>query len=175
MIKKVMAIIIPLILVMVYVLCVNPALCAVLEEQYIMQLQAADYELPEQDTVYCAIDSMNVNSGILEYVDLIGWAFAKTDDDNANRSCHVVLYSPQKVYILPCELYGRADVAAAFSGTPSVQRNHTVGIRAKFYTFSIAPGEYDMYLYDHENTLNFGVVYTGITLRKQGTTTDIIR
>lgn len=173
--KKVMAIIIPLILVMVYVLCVNQVLCTVLEDRYIMQQLAVDYELPEKDRVFCSIDSINVNSEMLEYVDLIGWAFAKTDEDNTNRSCHIVLYSPKKAYILPCELYGRADVAAAFRDTLSVQNNYTVGIRAKFYTISIDSGEYSIYLYDHENIQNYGVVDTGIMLKKQGTTAEIIK
>lgn len=118
----------------------------------------------KKDTVLHSIE-VNFQEGIFGSFDYIGWAFCETNFDNTNKEVWIILANDKKTYMYKNELKRRDDVFDAFKEQYKIKGSYH-GISSNVSTVGVKTGIYKLYIYCKENEDNYGLVDTGIMIRK---------
>ncbi len=121
--------------------------------------------LKKDDVDFC-IDDLNCHTDIFDSFNLDGWAFCETLIDNDNKEVYAFLINDKNIYRTKMELMRRDDIARIFGEKQRV-RGRFHGFSELMSTVGVKNGIYELYLYCKENDENFGLVNTGIMLKKE--------
>lgn len=127
-------------------------------------------DFQDKDDVVFFIDDITETGNMLETVCIRGWSFTETDTDNTNREIKLVLKNEKKCYVVTImadSLTARLDVIAAFPDQ-KFGINNAIGFIYEFSTLQMKNGIYNIYIYVWENEENYGIVDTGIQVKKDG-------
>ena len=138
------------------VLSLNPQITAVEE----IKSDLSEYRNLEVYLDY----SINFYDDLFKQISVKGWAFCPTVNENSEKKIALILRSLNKTYYIPAEIYNRIDVKSTF-GDLTQYDNHGFDIR--FSSVDIKNDIYDFYLYDHENSTDYGIKYL-VTYKKEG-------
>ncbi len=116
------------------------------------------------DKVYYAIDELYVFDNLLTQVDIQGWAFVETKQDNPDKTVKLIFASNHDAYEVNTFLSERTDLVSAMEDK-KVPANRN-GISAMFSPLAMKNGDYSLYIYVYENEENYGIVNTGREFRK---------
>lgn len=108
--------------------------------------------------------SINFYDDLLKQISVKGWAFCPTNAENNEKKIGLILKSLKETYYIPADIYNRIDVKSKF-GDLTQKDNHGFDIR--FSAINIKNGIYDFYLYDQENSTDYGLKYL-VTYKKDG-------
>ena len=119
----------------------------------------------KKDDVHFFIDSFNSHTDIFDSFNLIGWVFCETPLSNDNKEIWVILENDKGTYKTKIDLIPRRDLLGAFENDYDIKgMNH--GFSGFLSTVGVKKGIYKLYLYCKENNESYGIVDTGIMLKK---------
>ncbi len=126
-----------------------------------------------KDTVYYGLDHIGTGGQETETLAVSGWAYAETQQDNAEKTVSVILRGAHRSYQTECTLFERPEIPSLF---PERQiMGDTVGFSTDIAAASIEDGVYDVYIYCEENKENYGAANadygasnTGYQVEKRG-------
>ncbi len=115
--------------------------------------------IPERNSgithkIYYIANSDNVDGEI----EVAGYAFMETAEDNPEKRINLILQSKDHTYIVPAELSVQHNLSAAATGKMIQGVRHTFS--AKFSRLLLPDGDYKLGLYCYENDSAYG--YVGI-------------
>lgn len=123
-----------------------------------------------KDDVTYSLDSLFLYNNFMESVEIQLWAFCETQADNQSKELSILLVpdSMSKVgYKIDGIMSGRSDVYNAYKGQKSIIGiNH--GLKIEFSAIPIKNGTYKLCICCKENNENYGLVDTGVKLKKSG-------
>lgn len=123
-----------------------------------------DIELLKKDKVNYCFDSIEYYGDFLDSIYFAGWAFGETFNDNKEKEIWFVFESEESIYIFKNEV-ASSNIYKVFTGTYNIRGNNH-----RFYstvsTTVMKNGFYKLYIYCKENDENYGLVDTGLMLKK---------
>lgn len=127
----------------------------------------ARIECFKKDQVYYATDNIDIINDIFDSFIIKGWAYCETNKENNNKSVSILLANDNQTYIKALTLTKRNDVRQVF------QEKHRIngvyhGIQGTISTVGVKNGVYKVYIFCKENDENYGLVDTGMLLKKYG-------
>lgn len=126
--------------------------------------------MQQKNIVNYSIDVVNIYNDFKQNVAIQLWAYCETKKDNSNKEIYVIL-APDKSNNIAYKITGlsvtREDVYASHANMKDIKSmNH--GLQCEFSALSLKNGIYKLYLYCKENDENYGLVDTGLMLKKDG-------
>lgn len=130
--------------------------------------KVVNFDMSSNADTYAGIDVFRYRNDLLETLEITGWTFSSTEKDNSGKRISLMLKSDKNQYIVEdVKVTVREDIYVTFRKTvPMVGKNH--GFSAKFSTFNMKDGVYDLYLYSYENPSSYGWYRTGYKVEKHG-------
>lgn len=130
-----------------------------------------DLEISEAQGRYAlSSSSPSFGSDPFQSVEVEGWAFLNTTEENDDKEITVILYSvddPSLCYTIPVEMSSRPDVYNAFAETEEISGlNH--GFKACFTPIMLKDGQYQLILCVRENENLCGCLTTSVYFTKDG-------
>lgn len=137
------------------------------QEDYLTLSPISFSSIPNVTTPMVYIDSASYSGDITESFFVKGWGFCETSSDNSNKSINAVFKdtSSDKAYICRANAQIRDDVYNAFCDTKNIY-NDINGIYAKFPTYIMPIGDYELYINVEESETDYGIASTGKVFRK---------
>lgn len=158
-------IIIPVMLV-IYLMFANQIVLAVTGMNHFEKTNQAISNYHAQP-VFWAIDSISATDDMMDSFFIGGWAFCETKSNNDSKVIGIILSDGDKTYqyITPTErLINRRDLL-----TPDQEiflRGESHGFYCMISAVGLPMGDYDIYIFDWENGIDYGIDYTGYCLAK---------
>jgi len=128
----------------------------------VRKVSLEDY--PHKDEVRSWVDEVSTLSDLYETMNIVGWAFVPTQQENPEAYTELILVGEKQSYAMRARdkqtdtTAGRPDVVEAH---PDLSiPNDDVGFSSGCCGFEIPDGEYDIYVYRWENEENYGLGYS---------------
>lgn len=121
----------------------------------------------KKNAVYYAIDVIDIKNDIFDSFNFRGWAYCETQKENKAKSVFLILTNESNTYSKELNLTNRGDISLAFGENQKV-KGDLHGVNGKFSTIDVENGIYSIYIYCKENDENYGLVDTGLMLKKDG-------
>lgn len=127
-----------------------------------------DLSMESSSNTRAGVDILRSKNDLLETLEISGWTFSETQENNDQKQVSILFKSKDKAYLVEnVDIVTREDINSAFKNTvPIMGVNH--GFVAEVATYNISDGIYDIYTYSFENTKNFGWYRTGLAVKKEG-------
>lgn len=120
---------------------------------------------PALEEGYTAVEELARFTDIYQTVEVKGWAFLPTDQDNAGKTLALYFRSEGGAcYQLTPEICDRWDVKKAYDQEGAQGVRH--GFLARFSPLSMKNGVYRLYIQDVENDAVEGLLDTGVDYEK---------
>ena len=142
-------------IILIYLLSINDI---ILKYNYVdaFEVNRQPFENYENDIVYNSVLTCINNNDILESIYIEGWSFCESDIDNTNKEVGCLCCNDTDIYICSTEQFiNWSGVEQAFLDKRVTNRN---GFEINASTIKMPYGSYDMYIYNKENTQNYGVM-----------------
>lgn len=133
-----------------------------------VMLMKADINNYKKDRIFFSIDSIRFRDDLLGKIDILGWAFGETEKDNSEKEIWLIFKEDGRDYLYKYKanfIYYRPDVYNAYRENTRV-RGVYHGLKCSLSTVSMKNGIYNLYVYCKENNENYGVIDTGIKIKK---------
>ena len=121
----------------------------------------------KKDQVYYAVDEIDFKNDIFDSFIFKGWVYCETNKENNEKTASILLANDNQRYIKALNLSKRTDVTQAFKEKYKIRGSYH-GIQGVFSTVGVKNGIYNVYIYCRENNENYGLVDTGMKLKKDG-------
>ncbi|MGI6084176.1 MAG: hypothetical protein ACOYIF_01870 [Acetivibrionales bacterium] len=121
----------------------------------------------KKDQVYYAADEIDFKNDIFDSFIFKGWVYCETNKENNEKTASILLANDNQRYIKALNLSKRTDVTQAFKEKYKIRGSYH-GIQGAFSTVGVKNGIYNVYIYCRENNENYGLVDTGMKLKKDG-------
>lgn len=130
-------------------------------------LEKTDRLITGGQEVHHWIDSITAYGDLAEKIEIRGWAFCETAQDNKGKEIAVIFSSDKFNYRVTMDLSLRSDVTDTYKDVCQI-KGDMHGFDMEFSTIGMHSGTYDIYLYCYENDTSFGYSFTGYKLVKIG-------
>ena len=118
-----------------------------------------------KDPVFCAVDVIpSLEPALFEPIEMQGWAFCETEEDNSSREVGLILYNNKKAFSSGGTITYRPDVKEVFPNAPGSM----TGFLVYTSTVLVPDGVYKIGVFVRENEKNYGIAETNYVLKKNG-------
>lgn len=132
-----------------------------------VKVSKIDIRSYKKDMVYYSMDGISIDNDLFDSFFIKGWAFCETSIDNSQKEVWALLVNDKETYTHKMNISNRDDVRAAYINKYKIKGvNH--GVIGTVSTIGMKNGIYNIYIYCKENTENYGLVDTGMMLKKDG-------
>lgn len=118
-----------------------------------------------KDPVFYAVDVIpSIEPTLFEPIELQGWAFCETGEDNGSREVGAILFNSERAFSSGGTITYRPDVKEVFPNAPGSM----TGFLVYTSTVLVPDGVYTIGISVRENEKNYGIAETNYVLKKNG-------